>query len=177
MTMETKKIFEKHKSEILSEWTEAVFSTYPFETTGFLRTQHDPFTNPVSAMTHEAAGILYDALSGDDTDVQTVKQAIERFVKLRAVQDFTPSQGLGVFFLMKPLLRKHILPEMAKGAGDVPACYLELESRVDSLTLLAFDIYTKARETLADIRITEIRNQYAQLKRWAQQLNESSPLN
>ena len=41
---------------------------------------------------------------------------------------------------------------------------------IDSLTLLAFDMYMENREILAESRITEIRNQHAQLARWAQQL-------
>ena len=151
-------------------WTEAVYSTYPFETTGFLRTKQDAFGNPVANMTKEAAGTLYDAVAGEEVEIATVKNALERFVKLRAVQTFTPSQGLGVFYLMKPLLREHILPELA-GQGELDA-YLTAESRLDSLALLAFDIYTAARETLAESRIKEIRNQHAQLARWAQTLEE-----
>jgi hypothetical protein len=46
---------------------------------------------------------------------------------------------------------------------------------VDSLTLLAFDMYMEDREILAQSRITEIRNQYAQLARWAQKLEGGSP--
>ena len=71
---------------------------------------------------------------------------------------------------MKPLLRERILPELAE-QGELDA-YLTAESRLDSLALLAFDIYTTARETLAESRIKEIRNQYAQLARWAQTLEE-----
>jgi len=48
--------------------------------------------------------------------------------------------------------------------------------RLDSLTLLAFDMYVQDREVLAESRISEIRNQYAQLARWAQKLNAGSPL-
>ena len=75
---------------------------------------------------------------------------------------------------MKPLLRKHVMPELViqKKLAD----YLEAESRLDSLTLLAFDLYVIDREVLAQTRITEIRNQYAQLARWAQKLNAASPL-
>ena len=43
-------VFRKHKSEIVRLWTDAVFDTYPLETTGFLRTKEDPFGNPVANM-------------------------------------------------------------------------------------------------------------------------------
>lgn len=163
-------IFRAHKNEVVEAWVEAVYATYPFETTGFLRTRHDPFGNPVAHMTKEAAAILFDSVAGEDVYPPTVKNALERFVKLRAVQKFVPSQSMAVIYVMKPILRKQLLPKMLK-AGQLSA-YLEAESRLDSLALLAFDIYSEARETLAEARIKEIRSQHAQLARWAQRLEE-----
>ena len=133
--MKAMALFREHKSEIVRLWAEEVFNTYPFETTGFLRTREDPFSNPVANMTKEAADALYDAMSGEHVDPAQTKHALERFIKLRAVQKFAPSQGLGVFFLMKPILRGHLLPKFM-ALGDV-APYMEAESRLDSLTLLA----------------------------------------
>ena len=75
--------------------------------------------------------------------------------------------------MMKPILREQVLPALL--AEGLLADYLETESRVDSLTLLAFDMYMEDREILAQSRITEIRNQYAQLARWAQKLEGGSP--
>lgn len=169
--MKIQDLFRSQKETVVNQWIEAVYNTYPLETTGFLRTRKDPFTNPVGDMTHEAAGRLFDAISGDDTDPKTVKQAIERFVRLRAVQKLTPSQAMGVFLLMKPLMREHILP-LCSGDKAITA-YLNAESRLDSVVLLAFDMYTEARETLAESRITEIRTQYAQVVRWAQTVDGS----
>ena len=167
-------VFRKHKDEVIRLWTEAVFNTYPFETVGFLRTKQDPFGNPVAHMTREAAAALYDAAAGEDTDVARTRNALDRFIKLRAVQKFTPSQGLGIFALMKPVLREHVLPDLL-AQNDLDA-YFEIESRLDTLTLLAFDMYMQDRETLAELRVTEIRNQHAQLARWAQNLeNGGSP--
>lgn len=163
-------LLRSYKKEAIAEWVNAVFATYPIETHGFLRTSHDPFTNPVAHMTREAANILFDAMIGEEVDSERVKNSLDRFVKLRAVQKFNPGQNMAVFYLLKPILRKLALPEMLK-KGQLEA-YLEAESRLDSLALLAFDIYIKARETIAESRIREIRNQHAQLARWAQQLED-----
>ena len=81
-------------------------------------------------------------------------------------------ERVAVFSLMKPILRQHVMPELL--AQDDLAAYLETESRIDSLTLLAFDMYMEDREILAESRITEIRNQHAQLARWAQQLESGT---
>ena len=126
----------------------------------------------VSAMTKEAAGGLYDAMTGENVEVAQTRKALDRFVKLLAVQKFSPSQSLAVFSLMKPIMREHVMPELM--AQNDLAAYLETESRIDSLTLLAFDMYMEDREVLAESRITEIRNQHAQLARWAQQLESGA---
>ncbi|MBD5626062.1 MAG: hypothetical protein HDQ90_00880 [Desulfovibrio sp.] len=170
--MRSLKILRAHKKEVVDSWVEAVFATYPLETTGFLRTASDPFTNPVAHMTREAAGVLFDAVAGEDVEAATVRASLDRFVKLRAVQKFAPSQSLAVFYLMKPILREKVMPEMRlKGRLED---YLDAESRLDTLALLAFDIYAEARETVAESRIKEIKNQHAQLARWAQRL-ENGP--
>lgn len=172
--MRSLKILRAHKKEVVDSWVEAVFATYPLETTGFLRTASDPFTNPVAHMTREAAGVLFDAVAGEDVDAATVRASLDRFVKLRAVQKFAPSQSLAVFYLMKPILREKVMPEMRlKGRLED---YLDAESRLDTLALLAFDIYAEARETVAESRIREIKNQHAQLARWAQRLENGPDL-
>lgn len=170
--MNSREILAKHRQEIVSGWVEGVFATYPLETTGFLRTKNDPFTNPVAHMTREAGYILYDALAGEETDPEAVRKALERFIKLRAVQKFNPGESMAVFYLMKPLLREKALPEM-RAAGLLDE-YLETESRLDTLTLLAFDMYVNNRDLLAESRIREIRNQHAQLAKWAARL-ENGP--
>lgn len=170
--MDALEILRSHKAKAVEQWTEAVFGTFPLQTAGFLRTRNDPFTNPVAHMTRQAAGALYDALCGEEVDAEQVKAAVERFVKLRAVQKATPGQNMAVFYLMKPVLRQLVLPDMqARGFMEE---YLEVESRLDTLVLLAFDIFCAARETVAESRIREIRNQHAQLARWAQRL-EGAP--
>ncbi|GHU91495.1 RsbRD N-terminal domain-containing protein [Candidatus Desulfovibrio trichonymphae] len=172
-SMNALECFRGHKDEILRLWTEAVYATCPLETTGFPRTLNDPFGNPAGDMTREAALAVYNAVAGEDVTVENIKNALERFVRLRAVQKGTPGQSIGVFYLMKPILRERLLPRLT--AMDEVDAYLAAESRLDSLTLLAFDMYMEARETVAESRIKEIRNQYAQLARWARTLKAHPP--
>ena len=166
--MQSTEYFFSVRDVVLEEWINAIFDTYPFQTTGFLRTNDDPFTNPVADMTREAANTVYEAVSGWDNKPADVRAAIDRFVHMRAVQTFLPSQAMLVFYLLKPLMRKHIMPAMSK-AGKMKE-YLEAESRLDTIVLLGFDLYTKSREVVAQNRINEIKNQHAQLVRWAQRV-------
>lgn len=166
--MDAQAILRNHKKEVADKWVEAVFATYPLETTGFLRTRNDPFSNPVAHMTRQAASAIYDAIAGEEVDAEEVKGAIERFVKLRAVQKFGPGQSMAVFYLMKPILRAAVLPE-ALTQNQLDA-YLAMESRLDTIVLLAFDLYASARDSVAEARIKEIKNQHSQLAKWAQRL-------
>ena len=70
-------VFRQHKDAVTALWTETVFNTYPFETTGFLRTKHDPFGNPVAHMTKEAAAALYDAVTSEHVAVEQVRKALD----------------------------------------------------------------------------------------------------
>lgn len=166
--MDAREILRSRKKEIVERWVDAVFSTYPLETKGFLRTRKDRFTNPVAHMTARAADALFEAVCGEDVDPEEIKKGVDQFVRLRAVQKFSPGPNMAVFYLLKPILRELALPDLL--AANQLEEYLEMESRLDTLVLLAFDIYMDARETLAESRIREIRNQHAQLAKWAAKL-------
>lgn len=172
--MNTLAIFREHKNALVSQWIEAVFKSYPLDTTGLLRTKQDPFANPVGEITTTMAGYLYDATAGEHIIPERVSDALMRFVRLRAVQDFPPSQGLGVIYVLKQLIRETLLPLFL--AGNAVKEYLEAESRLDTLALMAFDIYLNARETVCEQRIKEIRDQHAQVVRFAQKHGHSPHL-
>ncbi len=164
--MDALEVFRPKKKEVVSAWTESVFKSYPLDTTGFLRTKQDDFANPVGEITNTVGNYIFDAIAGEHILEDKLYMALERFVKIRSVQDFTPSQGLGVLFVFKQIFRAACLPEFEK-KGDV-AAYLEAESRLDTICLMAFEMYVTTRDTLAQMRITEIRNGHSQIVRLAQ---------
>jgi hypothetical protein len=154
------------REQILAKWNKAVFATYPLDMAGFARTHEDQFRNPGGHAIRLALEEIYAAVSGQLSSEKLLRDALEMFVKLRAVQDFTPVRALGVMYLLKPLLRERILPAcLHDGLLDE---YLEAESRLDTAALLACDIYVASREQVFEERIGEIKRQHAQLVRWAQ---------
>ncbi len=166
LDMNALELFRKKKKEVVDMWIEAVFKTYPLDTTGFLRTKKHDFSNPVGEITSTVGNYIFDAVAGEHILEDRLSMALERFVKLRSVQDFTPSQGLGVLLLFKQLFRKVFLEEF-ENAGQI-AVYLEAESRVDTICLMAFEMYVTSRDTISQMRITEIRNGHSQIVRLAQ---------
>jgi hypothetical protein len=154
------------REEILAKWSEAVSASYPLDMAGFARTLEDPFRNPGGHAIRLALEDIYTAVSGGLSSENLLRNSMEMFVKLRAVQNFTPVQALGVVYLLKPLLRERVLPAcLQNGLLDE---YLEAESRLDAAALLACDIYVASRERVFEERVGEIRRQHAQLVRWAQ---------
>jgi hypothetical protein len=151
---------------ILAKWSEAVFSAYPLDMTGFSRTKEDQFRNPGGHAVHLALEEIYASVSGRLSSEKLLRDSLEMFVKLRAVQNFTPVQALGVVYLLKPLLRERVLPAcLQNGLLDE---YLEAESRLDTAALLACDLYMASRERVFEARIGEIKRQHTQIVRWAQ---------
>ena len=163
-------ICRTEQEQILAKWSEAVFSAYPLDMTGFSRTQSDQFRNPGGHATRLALQEIFMAVSGRISSEKLLREPLEMFVKLRAVQNFTPVQALGVVYLLKPLLRKRVLPAcLQNGLLDE---YLEAESRLDTAALLICDIYVASRERILEERIGEIKRRHSQIVRWAQKKGE-----
>jgi len=159
------------QEQILAKWNEAVFASYPLDMTGFARTQEDQFRNPGGHAIRLALEEIYTAVSGRLSSETLLRGSLEMFVKLRAVQDFTPVQALGVVYLLKPLLRERVLPAcLQNGLLDE---YLEAESRLDTVALLACDMYVTSRVQVFEERIGEIKRQHVQLVRWAQKKHKA----
>ena len=116
--MSTEDIISARRDAAIQKWTEAVFAMYPFETTGFIRTQRDQFANPVGHATRAAGEQIYDAVTGRDVDMEKVHASVAALIRIRAVQDLKPEQAVGVLYLYKSVLRELLLADML-AAGDV----------------------------------------------------------
>lgn len=102
--MSTEDIISARRDAAIQKWTEAVFAMYPFETTGFIRTQRDQFANPVGHATRAAGEQIYDAVTGRDVDMEKVHASVAALIRIRAVQDLKPEQAVGVLYLYKSVL-------------------------------------------------------------------------
>ena len=141
----------ERRDEILERWIDRVFDDYPEETARFLRSNSDPFANPVAAGLREGlAEILDGVLRG--VEPQELTSALDRVIRVRAVQDFEPSAAVGFVFDLRDLLRK-------SGGDGVARSFDELDRRIERVGLYAFDVYMRCREDMWRIRAREIRNQ------------------
>jgi hypothetical protein len=143
----------RRRAVLVSEWFDRVVDGYPDETARFLRSQADPFANPVGAGLRDELGSLVDGLIAG-TDEQLLVPALDRILRVRAVQDMSPSVALGFLFELKELVRLSLGAEGLDCAVELTA----FEDRIDRLVLTALDVYARCREQVFEIRVREIRN-------------------
>jgi hypothetical protein len=89
-------------------------------------------------------------------DPTTLNSYLDPIIRIRAVQNFTPSQATAFILSLKKVLREYL----AKDLQDhrMAAEFIEFESKIDQLCLIAFDIYMQCREKVYQISANETRN-------------------
>lgn len=150
------------KSSIVDSWLNLLFESYPPETAGFLKREKDRFNNPVGYQLSQGIKGLYDALLMGMETAQ-VLSSLDDILRIKAVQDASPSQALAFIFLLKKVIREQLANELRE--EQLAQEMLELESRIDGLGLLGFEVYLKHREKLFEIRINEVKNRVSGLLR------------
>jgi len=149
------KILAKNKAAIAKQWFNLAAQTYAVDTAQFLKSKTDPFANPVgSAMMTGLDGILDQLIHTMDS--QTLKSYLDSIIRIRAVQNFSPSQATAFILSLKKVLRKYFAKELQD--SRLAAEFIEFESRIDQICLMAFDIYMQCREKVYQISANETRN-------------------
>jgi hypothetical protein len=167
--MSLKDQLQEKRSAIVNQWFEAVVETYHEETRGPLRKQKAPFTNPVGFNTAQGLEGLFDGLLKGMMPTET-SRFLDAIVRIRAVQDFAPSEAIRFIFRLKDVVRK----ELAEALQD-PAVSAELvpfEAAIDDLALFAFDLYLQCREKIYDIKAKEAQSATFRLLQQAKILTE-----
>jgi hypothetical protein len=144
------------KSVILKKWFDAVVETYPNETSSFLKKRKAQFTNPVGYTLSEGLEHLFDALlQGMLPDA--VSRFLDSIVRLRAIQEFAPSEAVMFIFHLKKVVRQELGNELLQQQGIVEEL-ATFDSSVDDLALYAFDLYVKCREKIFELKANEAKN-------------------
>jgi hypothetical protein len=144
----------QNQEHIAELWLRRVLSSYPGQSAEFLATERDPFRNPVGSTIRRALGILLDELLLG-MDRGRLDAALDSVVQIRAIQDLPASRAVEFLFQLKDILRTQL-------AG--PDREL-LDSRIDELALLAFDLYVKYRERTYQAKANEARRRVFVLER------------
>jgi hypothetical protein len=141
---------------IAQRWLEVGLTTYPSDSASAFKRQKDPFANPVGhSLRLGTKGIVAALLDGGEHE--KIQQHLNEIIKIRAVQQITPSEAIRFVFALKQAVREELGPT----ASD-PQILPELEAfdrEIDRVALAAFDSYVECRERVSELRIGEIKRQ------------------
>lgn len=153
--MTLKALLIEKRSAILENWFQAILDTYPPGSVRFFGQKKDQFQNPVGHTISREIEVLYDELLGE-LEPQKLVPSLEKIMKIRSVQEFSPSQAVGIIFLLKEAVRQ----VLTDGHNDnrLHDELLEFNRRIDRLVMLAFDVYMMCREKIFDIRMREAKD-------------------
>jgi hypothetical protein len=149
------KILTQKESVIAKKWFDSAVQTYAQDTADFLKSNKDQFANPVGGtMLNGLKGLLNQLIHG--MDLAAITSHLDPIIRIRAVQNFTPSQATAFILSLKKVLRENLTKELRD--SSVAAELIAFESKIDQLCLMAFDIYMQCREKIFQISANEMRN-------------------
>lgn len=150
-------LLQEKKAAIAERWLDEIYATYDKEAARFLKNKKDHFANPMGhALRTGTAGICNQVFGDMDTEI--LCKNLQEIVKTRAIQDMPPSQALSFVFL----LRRAFIEELEIGDEESMKDELaEYSHRIDQVALFAFDIFTRCRQQIYDMRINELKRSMA----------------
>jgi len=145
---------------IAERWLRETLATYSDDGAASFASNKDPFTNPVGHALREGTRAAVEALL-DGKEAEEVCSCLDDAIKIRAVQEFTPSQALSFVFMLKEAVRSEL------GGGDNGSPFsrelADLEEKIDRVALRAFDVFLGYRERVYKLRVNEVKRSVAVL--------------
>ena len=162
--MDLNSLLLEKRSSIIKKWCDVVLRSYAQESQKFLRTQKDRFANPIGRAIFEGIESIYDELL-QEADSNKISLLLDNIVRMRAVQEFSPSQAVAFVFGLRKVIREELGNALQQ--NGVFQEWAAFESRIDGLGLLCFDIYAQCRQKMADIRVKEVKTRSEKLLQMA----------
>ncbi len=151
--MDLAEAFRNYRDKIVNRWVEYTLETY--KSSEFFVKSKDEFANPTGMTIRNGLESLFDLLS-KGAGPEEFKKPVERIMRLRAVQEFTPSQAVAPLNAVKHITRE--LLEKDKERSVFIKDLYDFEFAVDLAVLMAFDHYMESRERLYQVRMNELKS-------------------
>ena len=169
--MKLAELLERRKAAIIKMWLDHVLKSYPPDTAQFYMCQSDPFANPVGATTQKGLSKVFNEISGHmDRDV--IAAALDTIIRIRAIQNFSPSEAIVFIIELKKILRNAFKKEL-KHSGQLTGL-TQLENRIDRVLLIGFDVYMQCREKIYELKVSTERDKIYKAFYRAGLINEAS---
>jgi len=150
-------LLTERKAAVVDRWLATILESYPSQTQKFLVKERDPIANPVGQTFARALGPLFDALlASPGVERAAVEPHLDPIVRIRAVQEFSPSEALSFVFELKRVIRAEL-------REDAPSGLAAFDERIDKLALIAFEVYLICVKKMYQIRVDEMRRRTGKL--------------
>jgi hypothetical protein len=148
------KFLQLNRDSILEKWVDETINSYDPEMVRFLKKEKNQFSHPIrNTILTSLEKILDGILTGIGVEEY---HSLEDMIKIRAVQEFSPSEALSFLFNLKKIIRKELLDSKQNDRLISETCLFD--EKFDTLYSLAFDIYSDCRTKIQDIKISEIKS-------------------
>ncbi len=142
--MDLKQLLGQKREPFIKKWFQATIDTYPAQTAKVLGKDSNRFDNPVGAITHETITAVFDLIANDFSP-ESLEQALDPIIRIRAVQAFSAREAVSFVFSLKEI------GETLLDAGMTG----EFNRLVDQIALASFNRFMKCREEIFLLKATE----------------------
>ncbi len=158
-------LLQERRGAVCERWLDAVLAEYGALTAARWRKEKDPFANPVGHALVTGLPHLVAAVAHDGAVAEEAAAALESIVRIRSVQDLSPSRAVGFLCPLRHVIEAELAQELAGGAHRDEL--VAVEARIERLTMLAFDTYVEIREQMFKLRQEELKRSVASiLRQW-----------
>jgi len=155
------KYLTENRKKLVEKWVSAVIETYPSDSEMFFKNTKDPFANPVGTTIKRSIELLFAEVVKEQMDASAVREALEPIIRLRAVQEFTPSRAMAFIFSLKYILKDAL--KKNRTDKDVIRFLETVAANTDELMLAAVDIYGRSRDKIYTLRINQSKESLKKL--------------
>jgi hypothetical protein len=155
-----REILSENKDIVVKQWRRAIMESYPAVTSDFLEQKNNQFANPVGHTIVTETEPLYNELIGD-MNAEIIGRSLSNIIRIRAVQDFSPSRAVGIVGMLRTLIRQQVAEKTMDDSLFKELS--EYEERLAVMQNAAFDIYSECRDRLANARVNETKRRHTKL--------------
>jgi hypothetical protein len=165
--LEFREILASSRETIREAWCQSIVEGYQSETARFLANKKDRFDNPVGYIIDETVDSVLDGLAAGAGTAE-LSECLHPLIRIRAVQDFSPSAALSFVPDLKRVVREALGEDALANGGN--EALDRLEATVDRMALASFDYYTECRERIHRVKEDELKRNLHMILRQANAL-------
>lgn len=142
------------KQLLTEQWFKRVVLSYPADAGKYLGDDTKQFGNPVGFIISKELSVILDELTKEKFS-EAIIPSIENIIRIRAVQDFKPSEATAFIHYIKDITRNEFKEYLTN--DEFLSDYFEFCVKVDYVSGLALNFYMEAREKLWEIKTNELK--------------------